>query len=257
MTKPPCASLAGSKSFRSSIMEYMAKNTPRPARVKPARRALTTTSYAILGLLSIRMWSAYELTRQMKRSLRFHWPRAESRIYMEAPNLVAHGLATAVEERTGKRRRTVYSITPKGRRALRDWLALPSAPPQFESEAQVRAMVAENGTKDDLLRTLRELSGQASEARSQLMRQGADYLTTGGPVPHRLHLIALNGRFLLAFTKLLDDWARWAEAEVGTWPDTANVSPDRAITVFRKVMGDQALREIETWRAESESLSAS
>jgi hypothetical protein len=41
-------------------------------------RELTTTSYAILGLLAIRPWSTYELARQMQRDLRFVWPRAES-----------------------------------------------------------------------------------------------------------------------------------------------------------------------------------
>ena len=36
---------------------------------------LTTTSYAILGLLSLRPHSAYELTNQARRSLRFIWQR--------------------------------------------------------------------------------------------------------------------------------------------------------------------------------------
>ena len=39
---------------------------------------LTTTSYAILGLLAIRPWSTYELARQMQRDLRFVWPRARA-----------------------------------------------------------------------------------------------------------------------------------------------------------------------------------
>ena len=42
-----------------------------------AMRKLTPTSYAILGLLALRPWSAYELTKQVRRSLHFCWPRAE------------------------------------------------------------------------------------------------------------------------------------------------------------------------------------
>ena len=56
------------------------------------RPELTTTSYAILGLLAIRPWSTYELARQMQRDLRFVWPRAESNLYAEPKKLIAHGL---------------------------------------------------------------------------------------------------------------------------------------------------------------------
>ena len=83
---------------------------------------LTTTSFAILGLLAIRPWSTYELARQMQRDLRFAWPRAESNLYAEPKKLIAHGLASAASEPRGQRRRTVYTITPAGRRALAGWL---------------------------------------------------------------------------------------------------------------------------------------
>src|ERR1041384_4216871 len=99
----------------------MSKRTPLEPPVKPVARQLTTTSFAILGLLSVRRWSAYELTGQMKRGLRYTWPRTETRIYQEPRNLVAHGLATAHPEANGRRQRTVYTITTKGRRALADW----------------------------------------------------------------------------------------------------------------------------------------
>ena len=85
---------------------------------------LTTTSYAILGLLAIRPWSTYELARQMQRDLRFVWPRAESNLYTEPKKLIAHGFASAKSEPRGKRRRTVYTITPRRqarpRRVARD-----------------------------------------------------------------------------------------------------------------------------------------
>ncbi len=46
-------------------------------------KALTTTSYAVLGLLAIRPWSTYELAKQMEVSLRNFWPRAERKLYDE------------------------------------------------------------------------------------------------------------------------------------------------------------------------------
>ena len=101
-------------------------------------RKLTPTSYAILGLLGLRSWSAYELTKQGRRSLHFCWPRAETRIYQEPKNLVEHGLVKATSTANGRRARTEYAITAKGRRALRAWMGEPSAPPRLESEALLR-----------------------------------------------------------------------------------------------------------------------
>ena len=81
---------------------------------------LTTTSYAILGLLTIKPWPTYELA-QMQRD-RFVWPRAESNLYAEPKKLIAHGFASAHPEPRGKRRRTVYSITPGGQAgSFADW----------------------------------------------------------------------------------------------------------------------------------------
>ena len=54
---------------------------------------LTTTSYAILGLLNIKPWSAYELTQQAQRSLRYLWPKSESHLYAEPKRLVRMGFA--------------------------------------------------------------------------------------------------------------------------------------------------------------------
>jgi len=64
-------------------------------------RPLSTTTYAILGLLAVQPWSTYELTRQMDRSLGRMWPRAQSKLYEEPKKLVALGLATATEEQVG------------------------------------------------------------------------------------------------------------------------------------------------------------
>ena len=83
---------------------------------------LTSTSFALLGLLAVRPWTTYELAQQMDRGLASFWPRARSNLYAEPKRLVALGLATATTQQVGRRPRTVYRITPKGRRALKAWL---------------------------------------------------------------------------------------------------------------------------------------
>ena len=116
---------------------------------------LTTTSYAILGLLNIKPWSAYELTQQAQRSLRYAWPKSESHLYAEPKRLVRLGFARVTETPAGPvRTRQVYRITAAGRRALKRWLESEPAPPQLEFEAVLRLFYADATDKDAVLSTL-------------------------------------------------------------------------------------------------------
>src|ERR1700752_902963 len=95
----------------------------------------------------------------MDRAIREFWPRARSKIYEEPKKLVARGLATATSETVGKRPRTMYSITPKGRKALAAWVPKPvtAAGPSLEFEHLVKLFFAEHGSKSDMLSTLERL----------------------------------------------------------------------------------------------------
>jgi DNA-binding PadR family transcriptional regulator len=200
---------------------------------------LTTTAYALLGLLYSRPYSPYELARQMKRDLHFCWPRAERAIYYEPKRLVALGLATTEQQRTGRRPRTVYSITLEGRRAFEQWLEEgTAAPPELECEAMVRATFAHRGSKQAFLNVLAELREHALAMQRQIAAQAREYEQTGGRFPEQLHLIAIGGRFLADYARMLEGWAGWAEAEVRTWPTVASASQvplDFAYELFREI----------------------
>jgi PadR family transcriptional regulator, regulatory protein AphA len=184
-----------------------------------ASGSLTTTSYAILGLLAVKPWSTYELTQQMERSLGHMWPRAASKLYEEPKKLVDHGLARASEERVGQRPRTVYSITAKGRRALGAWLREPGEGPVLEWEQLVKVFFCDNGTKADVLSTLNAARQWAQARSTQTAAVGHQYLDQGGPFPERSAQTNVSVRFLIDFYALVADWARWAHAIVDTWPD--------------------------------------
>ena len=182
---------------------------------------LTTTSYTVLGLLSLRSWSAYDLAKQLKRWALI-WPRAERGVYNEPKKLVEHGLATAKVVLNGRQQRSVYTITPAGRKALVRWLTEPSAPPQFESEALVRALFAPSGSKDDLLGAIRSLREYAQALRDSAKEAGREYLDGRIPFPERLHIIALVVRFNDEYMAMLERWATWAEEQVEEWADTTD-----------------------------------
>lgn len=184
-------------------------------------RPLTTTSYAILGVLALRPWSAYDLTGYMRTSaVRTLWPRTESRLYAEPKNLVAHGLASAMKEYTGKRGRTVYSITAAGRRALADWLGEPAAPPQTEDEALLKVFLADFGSIADLRATVR----RAAEAlRDQIAssHEVADRFATDQPLfPGRVHVTAVTATYAVRGMRQRFEQLRWIEEYVRDWEDT-------------------------------------
>jgi DNA-binding PadR family transcriptional regulator len=199
---------------------------------------LTTTSYLILGHLALRDWSTYELAQQLKRSTRHYWPRAESKIYEEPKKLVAHGLATATKERTGRRPRTVYAITKQGRQALSDWLEETPQLPLVEFDGIVKVLFAEHGSKQQLLATLRSIRDQAERTREEHAALAEDLSQTGGPFPERLHLNALVFKFMWDQTETLINWATWAEQIVGKWPDdTTRTSGSKAQAILREASG--------------------
>jgi PadR family transcriptional regulator, regulatory protein AphA len=181
--------------------------------------ALTTTSYAVLALLALQPWTTYQLATQMERSLGWIWPRALSRLYEEPKKLVAAGLATSRPGATGRRRSTVYTITPDGRDALAAWLAEPGTGPVLECEALVKIAYADQGTRDGLLANLAALIDDTT-AKLHFGQMIADaYLQGRGPFQERLPLNGLMWRFLWEYHVTVLRWARWAQDQVQAWPE--------------------------------------
>jgi DNA-binding PadR family transcriptional regulator len=163
----------------------------------------------------------------MDRALGRFWPRAESRLYEEPKKLVAHGLARASSETVGKRPRTMYTITPKGRRALEKWVPTRGAGPVVEFEQLIKVFFAEHASKADLVATLTGIREWSEEQLALSAPVPQAYLEGTGPFPERLPWILLVGQFLLEFHLMVERWADWANDVVETWPDElADAQPD-------------------------------
>lgn len=202
-----------------------------PAAETIRRSPRTTTSYAVLGLLSVRSWTTYELAKQVQRSLKWFWPRAERKLYDEPKGLVAEGLATARQEYTGQRPRTVYEITGAGREALRDWLGEPPAPPATEFEGMLKVFFADGGSLEQLAATLARIEATAGERVGELLVMADQGVAEGGLYPRRRHISALALPLQLQQETSVLEWARWARAQVAQWraADDPGHWDDRAV----------------------------
>ncbi len=174
----------------------------------------------MLGLLAIRPWSTYELAKQMQRNLHFFWPRAESNLYAEPKKLVTGGWAKAVSRPVGERRRTVYSITARGRRALEQWLRQPSTTTRVEAESLVKFAFAENTTKEHVLENVRRFREDAQTRQRQLRAIFEEYLSNSDPFPERVHINVVAYRLLWDYARADATWAAWASDQVRLWPNT-------------------------------------
>jgi PadR family transcriptional regulator, regulatory protein AphA len=183
----------------------------------------TTTSFAILGLLSLQPWTAYELVAQSKRSLHWFWPRSEAHLYAELKRLVERGHAEAEVVDGRRRQRTRYTITPQGRAALDDWLGTEPATPSIEVEALLRMILADQGSVEDLRAALESTARQVRGVRTNGIALTQDLLTTGGPHPQRLHLTERAVTFYADFLLLVLRWCNETLAEIDTWPDIRDV----------------------------------
>jgi PadR family transcriptional regulator AphA len=183
---------------------------------------MSTTSYAILGLLAVKSWTTHELVQQVDRSLRRLWPRAQSKLYEEPKKLVAHGYAKATDDSVGRRRRTRYTITAKGRRALAAWLQEPGDGPVLEFEQLVKIHFADSGTKADVVANLQATREWVLEQNKENLAAARAYLAGNSAFPQRAALNQLPGRFLTDFYATVARWVQWASTIVDTWPDDVN-----------------------------------
>ena len=200
---------------------------------------LTTTSYAVLAQVAVHPWSTYELARQRVRYFRYVWPRAESAIYREAKRLAAMGLISGRKEYTGKRARTIYSITEEGKETLREWLGTPISPFAMDFEAMIRLFVAPLGTKDQIVSTLEQVRAEAHE----MLRFGGEvkqeFLDGISVTQDQVYIRALAVDFFISLLNTVHAWAERTLEEIEDWDD---LSPDgknqRGMEIMRQVPVD-------------------
>jgi DNA-binding PadR family transcriptional regulator len=82
---------------------------------------LTPTSYIVLGLLELAGESTpYQLKQLVAGSVGYFWTLQHAQLYTEPERLAAAGYVSETREEGGRRRR-LYALTAKGRKALEEW----------------------------------------------------------------------------------------------------------------------------------------
>jgi len=87
----------------------------------------TTTVESLLGLLSMKPQSGYELKKLIEESIGNFWSESFGQIYPTLRRMVAAGLVEMMESQgVGRREKKVYRLTDAGSARLQEWLAQPA-----------------------------------------------------------------------------------------------------------------------------------
>lgn len=195
-----------------------------------------TTANALLGLLALRReWTTWELTTQLRRNLRFFWPRAESRILAELKRLDADGMVKSRQEATGRRPRTVYTITAKGRRQLATWMDTPPRTTTLESEPLLRVLLADLGSHEAVRRAIDQVEQDAHDILDVGRTVAAEYQAGTAPFQDQVHVRAFVFDYLVTHATGMLAWAERTRTLVDTWPELDDATrAEDAITHIRE-----------------------
>jgi hypothetical protein len=106
----------------------------------------------------------------------------------------------------------------------------------------LRALFADAGDKEALLRALRECRDKTMEEYRAGMGLVESYVSGDALYPERLHMNVLWWAFVSEFLAVAFEWLDFAEKEVATWRDTATPrSRARAQHIAEQILAGESV----------------
>lgn len=130
---------------------------------------LPVPAYVVLGMVGLGARSGYEIKRDVERSIRFFWTISQAQIYPSLQRLERDGLVRGADEPAGRRPRRVFTITNRGRRVLRAWLANAEAIPFELRDVGLLKLFFADGLGQDGATDLQEAVRRRSEERVAIL----------------------------------------------------------------------------------------
>ena len=121
--------------------------------------------HAILGFLSFKPFSGYDLKKAFDKSVRHFWPANQSQIYRTLSQMTDEGLIEKeVIEREERLDMKIYSITEAGRSELHDWLAAPLSEKETREPFLIQVFFGGKLSDEELLNLLQHEKKNAEES---------------------------------------------------------------------------------------------
>ncbi|MFI1091698.1 PadR family transcriptional regulator [Streptomyces sp. NPDC020917] len=167
--------------------------------------------HAVLGLLTERPASGYDLMKLFETSLANVWPATQSQVYGELGKLATAGLLTVSAE--GPRGRKEYAVTDTGRAELHHWLVETEPDRVRRSETMLRVFFLGLMSDPEATAFLGLEAARAAEEGAALreLEESVDW----GDDP-----LSVHGRLALEYglrlSAMQEEWARWAAGQIAS-----------------------------------------
>lgn len=153
------------------------------------------TKFAILGLLTIKPLSGYDIKKMIHDSIAYFWSESNGQIYPTLNLLLKEYLIVLLENQsTNKKVRNQYAITEKGRIELQKWMREQDEKYVHRDENLLKLFFGNNISKKECIQLLKNRAKRLNESLKEY-RSIAEWLQTEVTSPHRLYwiLTANNG----------------------------------------------------------------
>jgi DNA-binding PadR family transcriptional regulator len=184
-------------------------------------RELSLFSYEILGLVGQGGAGAHDLLRMARHGRILDWA-GESQYYVEPKRLARLGYLEARKEPGKTRERTVYTLTEKGRQALREYARTPVTITPLKSDPLLRLLICDLVGEEVTRTSLATLRNDLQDLRARL----DESQERAGELPHREKYLLLVVDFLRGFLELHEQLIDDAERELAQ-PRRRRKTPNR------------------------------
>jgi PadR family transcriptional regulator AphA len=179
-----------------------------------------TIKHAILGFLSWRPFTGYELKKLFADSEFLYWSGNNNQIYRTLVTLHKEGLATReVQRQENYPDRKVYSITEQGRAALREWVLSSPELPQLRNPFLVQLAWADQLDGGELDALLEEYQEEVGVQLRMCLEQGRRRAVDPARTPREAYLWGMLAQNWVTFYEGELAWVRQLRAELaeGGW----------------------------------------
>lgn len=129
------------------------------------------TKYALIGMLSKRPMSGYDIKRIFAKIGEFYWAESNAQIYPMLKKLEGEGLVTSqLDDSGGKREKRIYAITAAGKETLLHWLHGPIEHCVYREELFLKLSLAQHVDKTEAMQWINDYRVE-TEAKQVVLKR--------------------------------------------------------------------------------------
>ena len=177
-----------------------------------------TIEYAILGLLSWRPLTGYDIKKMFAGSTALYWSGNNNQIYTTLIKLYKNELVSRrIEQQEDSPPRKIYSITAKGKTELKEWLRSEPEAPQLKNTFLIQLAWADQLSTDELDALLGKYEDEMQTQLSMLQVQVRQNNISPSGTPRDAYInaaFARTPREAVLWGMIQENWVSFYQNEV-------------------------------------------